>query len=455
MAEIIVMPQLGNSVESVFLLGWKITTGAGCAVGDILCEVETDKATMEVEATAAGTVLALLATEGDEVAVKAPLVVVGDAGEDYSAVLADAGGTNIPSGERSAVDQPSLTAAHPALVSPVSTGGTQTGTAQAAGTNTPAVSPRARVRATKHGVDPAAVVGSGPGGRVIERDVLAALVPGTAAVGSATQGVHGTAIGGRVGSDDLAAQSASRTTSQALPISSIAEHSYEEYPIKGIRKVIAERMLSSLTTTAQLTLNRFADARALERMRGRFKSAGEAHGLSRVNINDMVMYAVAKTLPQFSGLNAHFLGDRTREFTRVDLGFAVDTERGLMVPTLAAAESRTLAQMSSEIKRLAELCQSGKAGPEELAPATFTVTNLGAFGVESFTPVLNPPQVAILGVSAITLQAVRGNDGSVEHLPSIGLSLTIDHQAVDGAPAARFLAAVSDAIASIDLLLAL
>jgi len=444
MAEIVVMPQQGNSVESVFLLGWKVAEGATCAVGDVLCEVETDKATMEVESTAAGTVLALLASEGDEVAVKAPLLVVGEPGEDYTALL----GETSAAVEPAAAQERGPAATTPEVEAPPAAAST---VAAAPGA---AVSPRARLRAAERGIDPATLPGTGPGGRVIERDVLAALVPGTAAAvggGGARVGVTGSAIGGRVGVTDVHAGADLHGGGQPVA----GEASYEEKPVRGVRKVIAEKMLSSLTTTAQLTLHRSADARALERLRARFKADGEPLGLARININDMVMFAVARTLPRFPALNAHFLGDCIREFSRVDLGFAVDTERGLLVPTVHCAEGRSLAEMSDEIRRLAELCQAGKAGPDELAPATFTVTNLGAFGIESFTPVLNPPQVAILGVSGITLRAQRGPDGSVEHIPAIGLSLTIDHQAVDGAPAARFLAAVAESIASFDMTMAL
>lgn len=466
MAEIIVMPQQGNSVESVFLLEWKVREGDTCAVGDTLCEVETDKATMEVEATAAGTVLALLAAEGDEVAVKAPLVAVGEPGEDVAALLV---GTGVPTTGASTATQPTPAErsgktgtddVSPSLGTGASAVPTTAASHHPSGGASGAISPRARMRAGERGVDPTAISGSGPGGRVIERDVLTALVPTTAAARGADASLDGSAIGGRVGAADVARQEAAGASvaapsgvigSASLP----SKQSYEERAVRGVRKVTAERMLASLTSTAQLTLNASADARALERMRARFKSEGNVLGLERVNINDMVMFAVARTLPRFPALNAHFLGETIREFSRVDLGFAVDTERGLLVPTVSGADTLSLATMSGEIRRLAELCQSGKAGTEELAPATFTVTNLGAFGIESFTPVLNPPQVAILGVSAITLRAERAPDGTVAHIPKIALSLTIDHQAVDGAPAARFLAALTEAIASIDLLTAL
>ncbi|MFW5827105.1 MAG: 2-oxo acid dehydrogenase subunit E2 [Alkalispirochaeta sp.] len=213
-------------------------------------------------------------------------------------------------------------------------------------------------------------------------------------------------------------------------------------------------MHASLQNTAQLTLHSSADARALKALRARFKQSGEELGLGGVNLNDMVMFAVVQTLEEFPDLNAHFTGDVIRRFSGVDVGFAVDTPRGLLVPTVQNAHTLSLAQLSRRIKELAQRAIDGKATSEDLAPATFTVTNLGAFGIERFTPVLNPPQVAILGVNSINLKAVEGRDGSVEHVPHMGLSLTIDHQAVDGAPGARFLQTLSRRLAEFDLLMA-
>jgi pyruvate dehydrogenase E2 component (dihydrolipoamide acetyltransferase) len=220
-----------------------------------------------------------------------------------------------------------------------------------------------------------------------------------------------------------------------------------------VRKVIAERMLQSLQTTAQLTLNASADARALQVLRKRLKESPEAMGLRGITINDLVLFAVARTLPAFPGLNALFTGAEIHQYRSVNLGIAVDTPKGLMVPVVRGADALSLRQLSAEAKRLATACQAGKIMPDELAGGTFTVTNLGAFGVESFTPVLNPPQVGILGVSGIQLKPVEVGD-KVKFVPHLGLSLTINHQVVDGAPAARFLQALGQAIAAIDLLLA-
>jgi pyruvate dehydrogenase E2 component (dihydrolipoamide acetyltransferase) len=227
-----------------------------------------------------------------------------------------------------------------------------------------------------------------------------------------------------------------------------------EIPVQGVRKVIAERMLHSLQTTAQLTLNAPADARALLAYRKRLKNSAEALGLREVTIGDLVLYAVSRTLPDHPHLNALFNGESILQYHAVHLALAVDTPRGLVVPVIRDAHALSLKQISLEVKRLALACQDGRVKPDELTDGTFTVSNLGAFGVEEFTPILNPPQVGILGVGNINLKPVDVN-GEVEFIPHLGLSLTINHQVVDGAPGARFLQALSGNLADLELILAL
>jgi len=212
-------------------------------------------------------------------------------------------------------------------------------------------------------------------------------------------------------------------------------------------------MLASLQTTAQLTLNASADARALQAYRARLKASDPALGLTGVSVNDLILFAVARLLTEFPAFNAHFLGTEIRRFEAVHLGVAVDTERGLLVPVVKNAQRLSLKALSDEVKALARAAQEGKIAPEELTGGTFTVTNLGAFGIESFTPILNPPQVAILGVGNITPKPVQSAQG-IDFIPHLNLSLTVDHQALDGAPAARFLQALSATLADFDLLLA-
>lgn len=327
------------------------------------------------------------------------------------------------------------------------------------------VSPRARNLAAREGLELAGLAGSGPGGRVIERDVVAALASrpklsplaqAKLAEGGMVAPERGSGPRGRVMARDLrpAAEAAEgrQVDKETREIKKTTEEEVVAERLAGVRKVIAERMLASLQTTAQLTLNASADARALQALRNRFKASPESFGLQGVTINDLILLAVSRTLPQHPDLNAHFKGDTITRFRRVHLGVAVDTPAGLMVPVIRGADQLSLRQISQEAKRLVAACQARRVTPDELTGGTFTVTNLGGLGIESFTPVLNPPEVAILGVGNISLKPVQAGQ-EVQFTPHIGLSLTINHQVVDGAPAARFLQALGQALAGIDLLL--
>ena len=217
---------------------------------------------------------------------------------------------------------------------------------------------------------------------------------------------------------------------------------FEDVKLSNVRKVIARSMHDSLANSAQLTLNMSFDATEIQAFRAAVKANGEAMGLGNITLNDVVTFAAVKTLKDFPELNAHFLDDKIRLFKEVHMGVAVDTERGLLVPTVANASKMTLNEFSKAAKDLINEAKGGHINPDKLAGGTFTVTNLGAFGIESFTPVINPPQVAILGVCGITTKVRVAKDGSLAAYPAMGLSLTIDHRAVDGAPGAKFLKAL-------------
>jgi pyruvate dehydrogenase E2 component (dihydrolipoamide acetyltransferase) len=254
---------------------------------------------------------------------------------------------------------------------------------------------------------------------------------------------------------DLAPVSAEPIPPPAVPAATPAlTDEVETVPVKGIRKVIAERMLASLQTTAQLTLNASADAKALLAYRQRLKNSAENLELRDITLNDLILFVVSRTLPRHPDLNVLFTNEAISKYKSVHLAFAVDTPRGLIVPVIRQAQTLSLKQMALEARRLAAACLDGTIRPDELTGGTFTVTNLGSLGIESFTPVLNPPQVGILGVGGINLKPVELN-GQVEFMPHLGLSLTINHQVVDGAPGARFLQALAQGLAQIDLLLAL
>jgi len=472
MAVEVVMPRQGNTVESCIILGWKKREGDAVQAGEALCEVETDKATFEVEAPEDGTLLKILHEEGEDVPVLQLIAIIGEQGEDIEEILQRTGGTDTAEPAEQEPERAEPAAAEPAAAEPpraeksasVETGGTG-GTRSTESRGGMAVSPRARRLAESHGIDTTTLSGSGPHGRVIERDVQAAADAAPRLTGAAADALRdggvsapaqGSGLAGRVTTSDLPRRS-TKASAAGAGTAGAADLPFPgpvtEEAVTGVRKRIAERMRASLSQTAQLTLNSWADARALLSYRARLKAQGERRGVGGVSLNDMILFVVARSLGIFPEMNAHFLGEKIVRFERVHLGFAVDTPRGLMVPVIKNADLLTLKQISTETKRLASSCQEGKVSPDELAGATFTVTNLGAAGVSHFTPVLNPPQVGILGVGGIELRPVE-KDGEVEFVKQIALSLTIDHQAVDGAPGARFLAAVAQNAAEIDLLLA-
>ncbi len=428
MADAVLMPKLGNTVESAIILAWLVDVGDAVQVGDVLCEIETDKATLEVESSAGGQLLAHLYEAGDEVAVMRAIAVVGAAGESIEQWEASA--------SVSETDRPT----------PILREGAQNPI-----TRTKAerfISPRARGLARRKGIDYRDLAGSGPGGRIIEHDIQAAVAAqvrvtpvAKAMLDSGDYRIASeTPSGGRVRKQDL------ERAKQEAGVTKIA--------LAGVRKTIARRMLASSQTTAQLTLNASADARALLAFRRRLKGSGEALGLRGVTINDLIMFALARTLSAFPDVNARFENDAIYQHSAAHLGMAVDTDRGLLVPVIRDAQALSLKRLSQEAHRLAEACRRGNIQPDELAGGSFTVSSLGALGIESFTPLLNPPQVAILGVGCVRLQAVAVAD-EVEFQPCVGLSLTIDHRAVDGAPAARFLARLRENLAQIELLAAI
>ena len=451
MAETLVMPRQGNSVESCVLIKWRVKEGDEVEPKTVVADVETDKAAFEVEAGIAGTVLKLLCHDGDDIPVMQPIAYIGKAGE---ALPAQAASSAPDLKESSRSSETSLPAAQAVVA-----------VAAPSGRGASFASPRARHLATSQGLDATLLAGTGPEGRVIERDVRAALAAGAPATPAAIEAAlmagvplpsRGSGLGGRVVAADVTGVSTTTATLPApvsAPARSLGSGTRVETKIKGIRKVIADRMAESLSTTAQFTLNASASAVRLQELRARFKASEADLGVQGITIGDLIVYATARTLKRFGSLNAHKVGDTIIEFGDVHMGVACDTPRGLMVPVIRNADTLSLKQISDETKRLAEACRNSSVKPDELSGSTFSISNVGAFGIESFTPVLNVPEVAILGVCGITLKPVQGKAG-IEFVPSIGLSLTINHMVVDGAPAARFLGALCNAIAEVDLLLA-
>jgi pyruvate dehydrogenase E2 component (dihydrolipoamide acetyltransferase) len=425
------MPRQGQSVESCILTEWKVNVGDQVTEGDVLAVIETDKASFDLESTAAGTVLALFWEADDDVPVLANVAVVGNDGEDVEEFRPDNGSATsapepaaaeVPSSALQATEAvastPSENTAAPVSSNTMATGGISAG-----------VSPRARKLAFRHGLDPETLEGTGPNGRVIERDVEAVISGrprlSASAVSKARDGMEpplrGKGLAGMALSSDMREPGA-------------IEGAKVE-PVKGIRKLVAERMIQSLQTSAQLTLNAHFELTAAQAYRKERVEAGK----SKISINDLIAYAQIQALGAHPELNAHFLGNRFAVFEKVNLGIAVDSPRGLMVPVVKEASELSLEALSAEIKKLAISCREGTIQPDDLSGGSCTLTNLGMLGVSTFTPVLNVPEVAILGVGGIELKPKRLESGEIEYAEFLPLSLTIDHQAVDGAPAARFL----------------
>lgn len=451
MATAVIMPRQGQSVESCIIGKWHKQEGDSVKSGDLLFTYETDKATFDETAKVDGTLIAVFFEEGDDVPVLMNVCVIGDPGEDGSEFdprdaeegasdASDVIGSDAAesSDENASVAQTSAPAATSADAAPV-------------GEMPAAISPRARHLAERAGADLRMARPTGPKGRVIERDVQELIDQGLLVTQAAgydhAAGLTGTGIGGRVSVADLdaAASAASKPATTKVPVEAGPESYTEKH--SNIRKVIARSMYASLSQMAQLTLNASFDASDIMALRKRLKAAGEK-GLTadmgfvlaeRVpTLNDIILYAVARTLPRHADCNAHYDNEKMTYFNRVHMGVAVDTPRGLMVPTVFNADRMSLAELSMSVKSVVSACQQGTISPDVLRGGTFTVTNMGTLDVESFTPVINPPQTCILGVCNITTK-VREVDGALQTYPSMGLSLTFDHRALDGAPAARFL----------------
>lgn len=447
----VIMPRQGQSVESCVITKWHKKPGDEVKPGEIIFSYETDKAAFDEEAKAGGVLLAILREEGDDVPCLENVCLLGEAGEDITAYSASQSSVASPVVHEVAVNE---------VVAP-------SRSIEAEDIPSGKISPRARALAEKRGVDWTHAQASGPHGRVIARDMQAQIDAGNvitpAAQGVVAAGVPGSGLGGRVSLRDQGAEPVADVNPapvadvrQAPP--SPAKEAFEaeswDEPLPNIRKVIARTMQESLTTMAQLTHNATYDATEVLALRKRCKEQGQAFGMEGVTIGDIIVYAVSRTLtqPGHVHLNAHFLGGSMRFFRDVHLGIAVDTPRGLMVPTLREANRKSLQQISQETKALAAACQTGAIDPDLLSGASFTVSNLGAFEIEHFTPVINPPQTGILGVNTIQ-QRVREVDGALALYPAMTLSLTYDHRALDGAPASRFLRDLKRNLENIQMLL--
>jgi pyruvate dehydrogenase E2 component (dihydrolipoamide acetyltransferase) len=443
-------------VESCVITGWMKKAGDQVHVGDVLFSYETDKASFEEEAGTDGILLAVFFQEGDDVPCLTNVAVIGAEGESVEEFrpgsASEAPGPAKPEGpgmpEAPIGAPPAIPAGAPAEM-PV--GGLPEATPAGSGfaSGITGISPRARSAAARLKVDAGLAAPTGPKGRIIERDVIEL----------ARSGRTGSGIGGRntapgQAADQILPTAGAQKTDTAAPSAPEPSASgYRDEKLSNLRKIIGRNMHESLLNLAQLTHNTSFDATAILDLRERLKAAPEWMDLPRISINDMILFAVSRSLPAYPDLNAHYLDDKIRYFDHVNIGIAVDTPRGLLVPTLFAADTKSLSQIAREAGTLARAAQDGSIHPDYLSGATFTVSNLGAFGIESFTPVINPPQTGLLGVNCIT-ERIRTVGGVITAYPAMGLSLTYDHRAVDGAPASRYLQHLVRVLENFSLLLA-
>ncbi len=452
MATVVEMPKLGNTVEECLLAAWRKHKGDSVSVGDVIAEIETDKTNFEITAPSGGVVLETFFDEGALVPVFTNLCVIGAPGETiepYRPASAGAGGDGVVPRE-GAGTEPAVSAEPEAGTS-----------AQAAPVATPQdarpLSPRARRFAREHDFQPPAIAGSGPGGRVLEADLRDVYYSTPRLTAAARQQAGpdvvpsgpGSGIGGMIRAADLApaiAQPAAAPQAAAQP-RALGEAGAGR--ISSTRERIAKRLRESLTTTAQYTLNGSANAGGLLAVRKRLKQSAAT---SEITINDLVVFCTVQALLELPDLNVEFIDGRLHRHADVHVGFACDTDRGLIVPVVHNCQDLSLIGLSRRMKELAAQAVKGTIAVDDMNGGTFTVSNLGSLGIESFTPILNPPQVAILGVDAIQLKAVRNRSGNIEFVDSIGLSLTLDHQIVDGAPGARFLKVIKDKIENVESL---
>ena len=447
MANVVIMPKQGQSVESCIVTEFKKKVGDKVAVGDVLFSYETDKASFEEESKFEGTVLACFFADNDEIPVLTNVMVIGNEGESFAEFAPD--GAAAPAAAAEAA--PAAQAAPAAAEAPKAEAAPAAGPVVAGAP----VSPRARRLAEEKGVDTAQVAGSGPHGRIIERDVVAAagapksgLAKAMAADGSFAAPERGTGLAGMVKGSDLKVWQPTHTD-----IAGEGEE-FKVEKMSNMRKLIAKSMYNSLQNSAQLTHMLGADARRIQALRKKAKKALEEGRIdANITINDFVCYAVIKALKKFPNVNSHCLGDAMRIFNTVNLGCAVDTERGLMVPCVKSAENLNIVGLSKSLKKVADDCKKGSINPDLLASeaASFTVSNLGGFGVEWFTPIINVPQSAILGVGTIVARPKDLGGGVYAFVPYMGLSLTYDHRAIDGGEATRFLKQVAVEIENLEV----
>ena len=404
MAEIIEMPRLSDTMTEGVIAKWHKKVGDLIRPGDLLAEIETDKATMEFEAPIGGALLYIGAPEGKPIPIGAPIAIIGKPDEDISALLNRGASPAPPESITSptpAQPQPAATPPPPAEA-PARVPASPALGAPPAETRLKA-SPLARSMAQKAGIDLHQVHGTGEGGRIIRRDVETYLSHAVA------------------------------TTPVATPAQPAAAP-YQEVPLSQMRKTIARRLTASMQEAPHFYLTRAVSMEAAATWREKLNALSP----HKISFNDLIIKAVAMALRKHPYLNAAWMGDHIRLYQEIHVGFAVAVEEGLIVPVLRHADRKGLSEIAAETVLLAQKARERKLAPEEYTGSTFSISNLGMFGIEEFTAVINPPEAAILAVGAIQPTPVV-KDGQVVVERRMRVTLSCDHRVVDGATGAAFL----------------
>ncbi len=395
MATSVVMPKLGLTITEGTVMDWKKQEGDEVTKGEVLVEVETDKLTNEVEAPETGTLLKIVVGEGETVPILTPLAYIGEAGEQLDLQSDTA---TEPAGAES--DAPPA-AAHAATAQTAGAhaAGAQAGAAGDASGKRPPVSPVAKRLAEEHGIDLGLVSGSGPRGRIQKSDV----------------------------EQFIAARAAGQVRSAAP-----AEGTTRK--LSSMRKTIARRLSESWSERVHVTTSREIDMTELIRLRKQYNERNEM----RCSLTDFLVFLIVKAVREVPEINVSLEGDTVTQHRSVSIGLAVAVEDGLLVPVLAGAERLSFRELHNVIAEKAEAAKTGRIGAEDLTGGTFTVTNLGMFGVDSFTPIINPPESAILGIGRSVDKPMYLGE-QIQRRSMCWFSLSFDHRVIDGAVGARFL----------------
>jgi pyruvate dehydrogenase E2 component (dihydrolipoamide acetyltransferase) len=395
------MPSLGHTMEKGKVLEWLKQEGDTVAKGEPLLVIETDKVVTEVEAPAAGVVLKIMVLPEEERPIGAPLAVLGEAGE----VLSEADVQQLLGVEPPTAESASVATVPPPVVPATRAGGRVK------------ISPIARKLAEQHGIDSATLQGTGPDGRISKDDVLRAIETGQAA--------------------PLAASSFTEAATTGMP-GVRPQATSHAIPLTGMRGRVAERMFQSWNTIPRVTEVMLVDMSHTVAFREAMLGQWEQQYGLRISLNDMIIKAVAFALKRHPRLNATLVEQVVHLHDTVNMGVAVNLDEGLIVPVVRNAEQKDLGQIATESRALSEKARSGRLQLDEVSDGTFTITNLGTTGIDLFTPIINPPQVAILGVGMIQSRPLVVGD-ALAIRPSVYFSLVFDHRAVDGVPAANLL----------------